>query len=928
VNRGKARASPVAPERRKASPAPAAALERLIRARGATVGVIGLGYVGLPLVRLFASKGFRVIGFDVDASKIDKLRRGEPYIRSVSPETLRKLRRRFEATDDFSRLPEADAVIICVPTPLLEDGRPDLSFIRATARTIGQRLRPGQLVVLESTTYPGTTREIMKPELDRAGVEYFLAFSPEREDPGNRRYTNADIPKVVGGIDETSRRLAGLLYGAAVVRVVEVSSCEVAEAAKLLENIYRCVNIALVNELKMCFERMGIDVWEVIAAASTKPFGFQPFTPGPGLGGHCADGNEFLFVRRAGGIDAVRFKELAERRRARRVKDVEVMRLEGVEVLSFDCRRRSACFRPATHLFRRWYPRRVTLETAEGRSLTVSDGHPMIVRNGGGLEVRRADSLGSDGRLVVATGMPASRRRRAIDLIESLDLAGHPGIRAGLRAGSWLDLWDSIRRIARKGGVEKGDLRRSNTLPLRVFLELERLGISGHARAEILLATGKGRGHTLVPCVLPLGPELARIVGYYLSEGCLTRDKSWRTRWTFASAEKERIDDLTRSLSRLGLRHSTHRVKRWKAVQIKVSSNLFGRLMGEVLACGKRSEEMRVPPILMAAGPAIRQELLAALLNGDGSVDLQTGRRRYRKRGRTDEHRFNAACVSYFSSSPVLLQEVALLLHSLGHVPTLQRSRPELRLSGERQLRRLRPLLKGAKGRKLDVYLRNRAKPMPPRRVEFHTGFATVSPAAVRPRGGGWVYSIEVPGTQTYVTSYGLVSHNCIPIDPFYLSWKAKEFQFATRFIDLAGEINVQMPYYVVGKLEQALRARGKALGGSSILVLGLAYKKDIDDPRESPAFKIIELLEQKGASVRCHDPLIPRIPPMRHYKHLKARAVELSEKALSEPDAVVIVTDHSAYDFSFIVRHARLVLDTRNACRDVKAGREKIVQA
>ena len=429
-------------------------LESRLRSRRAVVGVIGLGYVGLPLVRLFATKGFPVLGFDIDPSKIEKLRRGESYIRSVPAETLRRIRRRFEATADFARLAEADAIIICVPTPLQEDGRPDLSFIRSTADTIARHLRPGQLVVLESTTYPGTTREILKPPLDRRGVEYYLAFSPEREDPGNKDWTNADIPKVVGGIDERSRRLAARLYGAAVSRVVEVSSCEVAEAAKLLENIYRCVNIALVNELKMCFERMGIDVWEVIAAASTKPFGFQPFYPGPGLGGHC------------------------------------------------------------------------------------------------------------------------------------------------------------------------------------------------------------------------------------------------------------------------------------------------------------------------------------------------------------------------------------------------------------------------------------------------------------------------------------------IPIDPFYLSWKAREFQFATRFIDLAGEINVQMPYYVVGKLEEALKARGRGLAGSRILVLGLAYKRDIDDPRESPAFKIIELLEQKGADVSCHDPFFPAIPPMRHYRHLRAKTVPLRRETLAASDAVVIVTDHSAYDYPWIVRHARLVLDTRNACRGVRSGREKIVKA
>jgi UDP-N-acetyl-D-glucosamine dehydrogenase len=429
-------------------------IESLIRSKKAVVGVIGLGYVGLPLVRLFALKGLRVLGFDIDPAKVEKLKRGESYIKSIPNSLLKKFSKRFEATTDFTRLKEADAIIICVPTPLHEDTSPDVSFIETTARTIGQNLREGQLVILESTTYPGTTREIMKPELDKAGVDYMLAFSPEREDPGNKQWSNADIPKVVGGIDERSRKAAAALYGSAIVQVVEVSSCEVAESAKLLENIYRCVNIALVNELKMCFERMGIDIWEVIRAASTKPFGFQPFYPGPGLGGHC------------------------------------------------------------------------------------------------------------------------------------------------------------------------------------------------------------------------------------------------------------------------------------------------------------------------------------------------------------------------------------------------------------------------------------------------------------------------------------------IPLDPFYLSWRAKEFQFATRFIELAGQLNVQMPYYVLGRLEDAFRKANRSIAGSTILVLGLAYKKDIDDSRESPSFKVIELLESKGATVRAHDPFLPKIPVTRHYKHLKAKTVELTEKALKESDAVVIVTDHSSYDYAWIVKNSPLVVDTRNACKDVKTGQEKIVKA
>jgi UDP-N-acetyl-D-glucosamine dehydrogenase len=268
-------------------------LIRKIRTHEARVGVIGLGYVGLPLVRLFLSKGFSVTGFDVDQSKVQGINAGKSYIKSVNGEFLSKhiKEKRLLATDDFARLKDVDAVIICVPTPLTVDGKPDVSFIRQTSIAIAQHLRRGQLIVLESTSYPGTTREVMKSELEKGGRacghDFFLAFSPEREDPGNKRFTNEDIPKVVGGIDEPSGKAAAALYGEAVIKVVEVPTAETAEAAKLLENIYRCVNIALVNELKMCFDKMGIDVWEVIRAASTKPFGFQAFYPGPGLGGHC-----------------------------------------------------------------------------------------------------------------------------------------------------------------------------------------------------------------------------------------------------------------------------------------------------------------------------------------------------------------------------------------------------------------------------------------------------------------------------------------------------------------------------------------------------------------------------------------------------------------------------------------------------------------
>src|ERR1041385_247808 len=294
------------------------ALLESIAARTARVGVIGLGYVGLPLVLLFEEAGFPVLGFDVDTRKTEMLNRGETYIRHIGSDRIARAfaNEKVFATTDFDRLADCDAIVICVPTPLGAHREPDLKYIRITAEQIALRLRPGQLVVLESTTYPGTTREELLPRFEARGLvcgrDFFLGFSPEREDPGNERFNTRNIPKVVGGIDVPSQRAAVELYGAIVDHVVPVSSPEVAESAKLLENIFRAVNIALVNEMKVVFERMGIDVWEVIEAAKTKPFGFMPFYPGPGLGGHCIPLDPFYLTWKAAEHGTwARFIELA-----------------------------------------------------------------------------------------------------------------------------------------------------------------------------------------------------------------------------------------------------------------------------------------------------------------------------------------------------------------------------------------------------------------------------------------------------------------------------------------------------------------------------------------------------------------------------------------------------------------------------------------
>ncbi|MEQ8211635.1 MAG: nucleotide sugar dehydrogenase [Lacipirellulaceae bacterium] len=435
-------------------------LSQLIESKQAKVGVVGLGYVGLPLIRALVKSGFTTIGFDVDQRKIDRLNAGESYIAHITDDEIASWTSsgKLIPTADPGELAGADAVLICVPTPLTPSRDPDLSYVESTVKELAKVLRPGQLICLESTTYPSTTRDVIVPVLEatglKAGEDFFVAYSPEREDPGNKDWSTGSIPKVVGGSDEVSGQLATQLYESVVDKVVSVSSAEVAETCKILENTYRAVNIALVNELKVLCDKMGIDVWEVIDAAKTKPFGFQAFYPGPGLGGHC------------------------------------------------------------------------------------------------------------------------------------------------------------------------------------------------------------------------------------------------------------------------------------------------------------------------------------------------------------------------------------------------------------------------------------------------------------------------------------------IPIDPFYLSWTARKHGLTTRFIELAGEINSAMPEYVVARLSEALNESGKPIKGSKIVVLGVAYKPDVDDDRESPAFRLMDLLMQRGADLSYNDPHVPQLKQVRKYDYSGFKSQELTPEFLAEQDCVLIATNHSAYDYSFIVKHARLVVDTRNATLGVSEGRERIVKA
>ena len=368
------------------------ALMAAIHSRRAVIGVIGLGYVGLPLALAAVEAGFPVLGFDINPARVEAIGAGRQVINYLDPAALHSAldTGRFSATADFSRLSEADAVILCVPTPVTRNRDPDLSYVRASTASAAATLRPGQLVVLESTTWPGTTAEVVRPLLEAGGLtvgeEVFLAFSPEREDPGNAHYGTRTIPKVVGADDPASRDLAVALYEAMITRVVPVSSAAAAEAAKLTENIFRSVNIALVNELKLVYDAMGIDVWEVIDAAATKPFGYMPFYPGPGLGGHCIPVDPFYLTWRARefGMET-RFIELAGQintampghvvdRLARALSDHSARALNGARILLI-----GAAYKKNVDDTRE-SPSLVLIEAIEARGATCDFHDPLIAQ--------------------------------------------------------------------------------------------------------------------------------------------------------------------------------------------------------------------------------------------------------------------------------------------------------------------------------------------------------------------------------------------------------------------------------------------------------------------------------------------------------------------------------------------------------------------
>lgn len=910
-------------------------LKDKILSKKAKIGIIGLGYVGLPLAIAFAKKGFKVWGIDIDKDRVSRLKKGQSYILDMKPSDIVTLQKDGSIifTSDLSNIKKLDAFIICVPTPLLKTKEPDVSFIVSATEMIKKHMKHGQIVVLESTTYPGTTEEVMLPILESTGLkeckDFYLAFSPERIDPGNIKYFVTNIPKVVGGISQCSTEMAAILYKQVIDKVMTVSSAKAAEMTKLLENTFRIVNLGLINELTLMCDKLGMNIWEIIDAAKTKPYGFMPFYPGPGVGGHCLTKNEYVYVKDVGepGLRPIKISDFVKeskediRSKIHNMNGSIFIRPAFKEVLSYDPINKKSCFKEVRMLSERPYDGKViNIKTQDSRTISVTNKHPMIISKDGVLGIKFADELELKDEIPVILDLPKENAKEEDLIIDLIEFLKQKNLTSGIRVkGCGFEWSDFKREILQKSEptikTKLRDSLRDNYMALDDFLSIEDRMNWTVERKDLLLVTGRGPSYQSIPAVINIDEDFLRFLGYYLSEGCITFDKSIRTRLTFNSDESQFINDVKLFLEDKNIRHSDYRSKVCKTVCIKISSNIFGYLLRDILNCGVDSYSMKIPQRFMLLPKKLKLHLIMGILRGDGGVDYVNKNISYVKNHKKYNHRFNSATVNYFTISDILFNQVVLLLQDFGLVPNFKNRKNLLNMFGYDQLNRLKSMFLGEKFKRIKSYIENSRKIIPNRNFTLHANFATTKIKNLSCTRADKVYSMEVQDTNTFVTSYGILTHNCIPIDPLYLSWKARAQGFETRFINLASEANEHMPYYVVEKIVNGLNKYKKALKGAKILLSGIAYKKDVQDLRESPVFEVIDILNNHEAKISYYDPYFPYFK----VEGIDLKCVKFNSKVLRSFDCVVIITDHSNVDYQFIAKNSKLVVDTRNALKDVR---------
>jgi len=930
-------------------------LEKKIKEKKARVAVIGLGYVGLPTAVHIAKAGFEVFGIDIKRERVKKVNSGNSYIGDVSSKELKEVVKfkKFKAFANHSPLKNSDVVLICVPTPLDKLKNPDLSYVKETTKEIAKYLKKEQLIILESTCPPETTKKVILPELEKTGLkvgkDFYLAHCPERLDPGNKKWNLKNIPRVAGGITKKCTRLTKIFYQSFIeAEVFEVSSPEAAEMAKLLENAFRLVNISFINELALLAGRMGIDIWEVIEAAKTKPFGFMPFYPSPKCGGHCFDGNQYVFVKNGENLEMMRISELYQKilpkvKLKAKVKSLDELSVifatkfaqfsrettsryslypipnlvnffdtnfifpNRLQVLSFDLNTQKPGFASIKMVSKRKEDSIINIEGSYNYKLKVTKEHPIIIYNNHRFLIKLAKDIKKGDRLVIARNLPSIQDHIKIDLIEMI-LRLKPSLVNKIRVKP---IKKKIKKKTLKSiglnWYERNLFSDCNYLPLNFYLKHEKqLSLK---RDEIYLCTGYGLSFSQIKNIIVIDKSFARLVGYYLAEGCLTEEKTTkRIRLSFNLNERFYIDDVKKILDEKGIKYSCYRDKNYQTFHLKISSEILGILFKDVLKCGRNCYEMRIPFPIFFSTKNLRKEILTGILRGEGGVDYND--------------KSNSICISFYSSSPILFEQVQLILREIGIFPRLCKKREQLlEITGPKNIKKIKGMIGGEKEKKIEDYIKNLRKEIDYKKVKIYKNFITLKVSKITQEPIREVFSLEVEPTNTLITTSGIIAHNCIPIVPFFLASKAKEYNFWTRFIELAGQINEQMPHFVMTKVIWVLNLKKKSVRESKVLVWGVSYKKDIGDTRESAAYDIIADLIRKGAKVDYFDPFVPELKVSHRIikNPVLLKSIKYSPQKIKKYDLVLILTDHSGFDYEKLAQNAKLVVDTKNAIKSRK---------
>ncbi len=855
-----------------------------------TICIVGLGYVGLPLAVAFANH-YDVIGFDTKKERILELQDGKDTTTSVQESLLLNPLLTFTANPE--ELKKASYIIIAVPTPVDDAKHPDLLPLQSASAIIGKHMTKNATIIYESTVYPGVTEEICLPILEKeSGLrlrngDFSLGYSPERINPGDQHHRLDNVIKIVSGHNpETLEKVARLYEKIVTAGVHRAPSIKVAEAAKITENIQRDVNIALMNELSLIYNRLNIDTYDVLAAAGTK-WNFHQYTPGL-VGGHCFDKNTTVFLKDKNQQKITKIGQYIDSLECKKenVKGWDLFYPQDIQVLSYDTEKKTTSFKKVTAASKRKADTVLKINCAYNYSLEVTAEHPVIINDKGKLKVKHAKDVVIGESIVLNKDLPSRKRGRTIDILPYLNENIRKKIRVKVFGKKIKEFKETIDKHL---SGKKANYYNRDYLPLDKYLLLEKkLNIP---KKMIYLCTGRGPGLKKFPRLFTIGKDFLRLIGYYLSEGCITNDVSLRTRFTFHRKEKEYINDVTGILRKIGVDYSIYNDKTYQSTVIKVSSNIFGFVLRDILKTGTNCYNMQIPGLFFELNKKGKEEILKGLFRGDGGVTWYYGKRQYHKNGKMFTHKNNSITVSYFTSSPILFQQVMLFILNQNILPKLAKRGGYLTITGHQDVKKVRNWFLGEKKKKIRQYLQKKQKEVTYDRARKYENYMTVKVELLGEKKTDYVYSIEVDQTHTLIISNGIVAHNCIGVDPYYLAYKATEHGYHPKMILSGREINDYMARHLAEMTMKELNNKGIVLKQAKVLLLGLTFKEDVSDMRNSRAKDVVSYLIEYGMTVYGCEPNVSREIVEQQYK-----IVSVSLDALPLCDAVIFINKHKQF--------------------------------